>query len=229
MQAGQVSRGRPRCVVYVDGYNWYHAVFRDNPQWKWLNVQAFFEALRSDDDVTAIKLFSAWVTDGDGHERQKKYFDALKTLPKVKIKCGIFQPREVHCKATCRERYIVQDEKKTDVNIALEMISDAIDGNVDRICVVSGDSDVQPAIEWIVSRFRAIRILVYIPCLPSNRRDRRTDYYSNKGLHGVSCGFLPLENLGEHQLKPVVRVQDSPPLFVSRPSTWAAGGEVPVH
>jgi hypothetical protein len=164
------------------------------------------------------------VVDEEGQARQRTYFDALKTLPKVKIKLGIFQPREVHCKAECQRPYTIQDEKKTDVNIALEMISDVIDGNVDRMCVVSGDSDVQPAIEWIVKRYPGIRILVYIPCLPNNRRDRRIDYYIQRGLRGVGCGYLPLENLGEHQLKPVVRIRDNPPVFAARPTSWRVGG-----
>jgi uncharacterized LabA/DUF88 family protein len=227
MQAG-VAGTKARCVVYVDGYNWYHAVFKQNPQWKWLNIQTFFESLRADDNVTAIKLFSAMVVDEDGHRRQKTYFDALGTLPKVKIICGLFQPREVHCKGECKQPYIVQDEKKTDVNIALEMVSDVIDRNVDRLCVVSGDSDIQPTVEWIVRRFPGVRILVYVPCLPNNKRDRRIDYFANKGLRGVACGFLPLENLAEHQLKHNVKIREAPPLFAVRPSSWSAGGIIPV-
>jgi hypothetical protein len=205
--------------VYIDGYNWYHAVFKENPQWKWLNVQTFFEPIRPDDDVTAIKLFTAMVVDPDGKERQTTYFNALDTLPKISIKYGLFQPRQVTCRASCREPYSVQEEKKTDVNMAVAMISDAVDGLVDRMCVVTGDSDIQPAIEWISTRFPNIRTIIYVPCLKRDQPNRRTDHY--RYLPRVACGFLPIENLGEHQLKPNVKIRENPILFACRPASWA--------
>jgi hypothetical protein len=49
-----MSDARPRTIVYVDGYNWYHAIFKHYPEWKWLNVQTLFEVLRPDDDIQSI-------------------------------------------------------------------------------------------------------------------------------------------------------------------------------
>jgi NYN domain-containing protein len=212
---------RTRCVFYVDGYNWYHAIFKHRPEWKWLNLQSFFQAMRPHENIAAVKLFSAMVTDPDGCLRQETYFKALKSLPKLQIILGLFQPRRVHCKGDCKQEYIVQEEKKTDVNIAIEMMADAIDGQVDHICAVSGDSDLQPVIEWITKRFPKIQITVYVPCLPNERRDRRTDYYTTKGLN-VDCRFLPLSGIPEHQLPNLVKLPQGG--FAYRPSSWAAPG-----
>jgi hypothetical protein len=96
MQDHDVQHVKRKCIVFVDGYNWYHAVFKRQPELKWLNLQSFFEAIRLDDNVTEVKLFSAIVSpkpDADAPERQKKYFAALGILPKVKIILGKFQPR----------------------------------------------------------------------------------------------------------------------------------------
>src|SRR5687767_11672477 len=92
-----------KAIVYVDGYNWYHAIFKWHPEWKWLNVQTFFEALRPHEEIVAVKMFSSMIDPdneaSDARQRQKRYFDALRTLPKVEVVLGMFQSREVTCRA----------------------------------------------------------------------------------------------------------------------------------
>jgi hypothetical protein len=81
------------------------------------------------------------------------YLQALGTLPKVEIIQWVFQPRTVRCDAKCCEQYIVAEEKKTDVNIAIRMIDDCLHKRMDSIVLVSGDSDQEPAIQWIHQRY----------------------------------------------------------------------------
>ena len=212
----------PRAIIYIDGYNWYHAIFKHFPEWKWVNIQSLFEALRPHEEVVSVKMFSAMVDPhligSDARERQQKYFDALRTLPKVTIVLGTFQVREVTCKANgCK--YSFQEEKKTDVNIAVHMMSDAIEGKCDRICIVSGDSDIQPAVEWVATNRANVTVTVYIPSLPKEQPTRRTDYYQTKGLP-VECKFLPLGPIKEHQLPHNVKLPNGK--FVCRPHLWAA-------
>lgn len=223
------ASGKPKCVVYVDGYNWYHAIFRNRPEWKWLNIQSFFEYLRSREEVAAVKVFSAMVIhEPDACHRQETYFNAIKTLPKLKVKFGLFQPREVTCRGSCREKYFIQEEKKTDVNMAVEMISDAIDASCpDRMCVVSGDSDIEPVVEWISKNKPSVGITVYVPAMPADQSMRRLDSFKTKRLRGVDCEFLPIDNLKDHQLKDVICY--APGKFAVRPSIWCAGGEVQVY
>jgi hypothetical protein len=70
-------------------------------------------------------------------------------LPKLQIILGRFQPKTVRCDAECRQQYVVPEEKKTDVNIAVHMLSDAIAQVADAIVLISGDSDQEPTIQWI--------------------------------------------------------------------------------
>lgn len=220
------ATGKAKTIYYVDGYNWYHAIFKHHPEWKWLNIESFLKSLRPHEEVTKIRLFSAMVDafkreKTEAFVRQETYFKALWTLPLIEITLGVFQPRRVTCGGSCKEKYDVPEEKKTDVNIAVAMISDAIAGGVDRMCVVSGDSDVQPVVEWIVKHRPGIKITVYIPCLPNEQRDRRTDYYATRGLD-VECRFLPLGNLGQHQLRTPFNIGNG--FFVHRPSSWTVSG-----
>jgi hypothetical protein len=62
---------RKRCLVYVDGFNLYYGVLEANPAWKWLNLQSLFEALRPDEEVVAIKYFTALV-EPDRHLSPKR-------------------------------------------------------------------------------------------------------------------------------------------------------------
>jgi len=168
-----------RAIVYIDGYNWYHAIFKHYPAWKWLNIQSFSEGLRPDDTVVSVKLFSAIVdgnkTYSDAKERHEKFIRALKTLPKVKVILGKFQDREVTCRADCGKKYMVPEEKKTDVNIAVEIMDDAFNNAFDTLVLVSGDSDAQPPVQWVKRNKPDKRIIVYVPALPAEQSKRRLD------------------------------------------------------
>ncbi len=215
----QMSDLRPRAIVYVDGYNWYHGIFKHYPEWKWLNVQTLFDALRPHENIHSIKFFTSIVDEdkpaSTARERHQKYLTALRTLDKVSIILGKFQNREVTCRADCRLKYLVPEEKKTDVNIAVELLSDAFKDRCDSIILVSGDSDIQPPIVWVKSNFPTKKISVYIPALPQEKDKRRLDYYNQIG---VDCKFFPLDGLPGHQLPHAV--QYAPGKFVCRPSEW---------
>ena len=53
---------KKRCTIYLDAFNWNFGIFMHRPAWKWLNLQSFFEALWLDEEVVAIKFFTALVT-----------------------------------------------------------------------------------------------------------------------------------------------------------------------
>jgi uncharacterized LabA/DUF88 family protein len=145
---------RKRCSVYVDAFNWYFGVFMHRPAWKWLNIQSYFESLRPDEEVVGIRFFTAVV--GPNHhmsakrDRQRRYLKALDTLAKVRIVFGKYQERTVTCRAAAcphRLQYQVAEEKKTDVNIAVQLIDDALNDRTDIMVIVSGDSDLEPAVK----------------------------------------------------------------------------------
>lgn len=213
---------KKRCIIYLDAFNWYFGIFMHRPAWKWLNVQSFFESLRLDEDVVAVKFFTA-IVDPDHHvsqrrDRQKRYFKALGTLPKVTIIPGKYQERTVTCRARdCQRRlkYEVPEEKKTDVNIAINLLDDALRGLTDSMVIVSGDSDLEPAVEWVRRNHPAIKITVYVPVLEDQSRQRRNDNYNRMG---VTCKPLPLADIPRHVLPPKVRLDENETF--TRPDEW---------
>lgn len=210
---------KKKCIIYIDGFNLYWGILRHFPKWKWLNLQSFFEALRLDDEVLGVKYFTAIVErdkpQSSTREKQARYLNALKTLPKILLIYGKFQARESTCKAHCKRKFIAAEEKKTDVNIAVHMIDDAIKNSVEHIILVSGDSDLEPAVEWVRKNKPQIKITVYIPCIDGERHKRRNDFYPTIG---VNCRFLTLAEFDRHQFPDEVTIGEND--SVKRPSDW---------
>lgn len=157
-----------RTIVYIDGLNLYYGAVRDAPALKWLNIDQLCRRLRPHDDVQAIKYFSAPIV-GATKPNQDIYLRALATLPRVKMILGRFKERNVKCGVTgCSHTasrwFKVPEEKRTDVNIAVAMVDDAYQNACDQFVLISGDSDLVPAIATVRNRFPAKKIIVYVPC-----------------------------------------------------------------
>jgi 6-hydroxy-3-succinoylpyridine 3-monooxygenase len=161
-----------RSIIYIDGFNFYYGAIKDSES-KWLNLQEYFERLRKDDEIQKIFYFTAKVS-GESQLRQETYFDALGTLPLVKMVFGTYKLKSLRCRVKdCRysgnKSYKVPEEKGTDVNIALQMLDDAYQRACDRMVLVSGDSDLVPAIKLVKKRHPEIQVTVYVPATDPKR------------------------------------------------------------
>ena len=136
-------------------------------RYQWLNLESVFRRLRPDDDLRAICYFTALVS-GPKRSRQECYLRALSTLPSVRIIRGKFKIKQVRCRvAGCSypaSRFFdAPEEKRTDVNIALQVPDDVHHGRADRIILVSGDSDLVPALEMVKAESPQTQVIVYVP------------------------------------------------------------------
>lgn len=205
--ASTTAHHKPRCIVYVDGFNWYYGIFRERPAWKWINLQTFFEELRHSEEVVGVKFFTALVDEGVEPPTPKKLrmmalLAAFQTLPKVSIIRGRFKTNPTYCQASCGLSYNVSSEKETDVNIAVTIMHDAIEGSCDRIVLVSGDSDMIPVFRWLQKHRKTIKRTVYVPSLPEQQKYRRND---ELGRFANECGFLPIDRIQAHLLPETVQ------------------------
>jgi uncharacterized LabA/DUF88 family protein len=206
-----------RCSAYIDGLNAYYGMFKEMPEAKWLNIKAYFEYLFSRDDVVAIKYFTAIIdpeTGSAAQSRQQNYLQAIKATG-VRVILGVHQKRTRRCKK-CNHDYESDEEKKTDVNIAVHMIGDVVLGKTDSIVLVSGDSDLQPAIAWIKNHRADIRVTVYVPTIEDQKSFRRSDFYDG---FKIPCSTLPIAPLLKCQLPE--EVTDKNGFTYKRPESWA--------
>jgi hypothetical protein len=157
---------RPRTIIYVDGFNFYYGAARGTP-YKWLDLEKCFLRLRPADDIRRIWYFTALV-DGTKGSRQQIYLRALATRPLVQIVLGKFKLKQIKCAVpgcsySGSRIFDMPEEKRTDVNIALQLLDDANHDRADQFIVVSGDSDLVPALEMVKAEWPDKRLIVYVP------------------------------------------------------------------
>ncbi|MBU1124920.1 MAG: NYN domain-containing protein, partial [Candidatus Omnitrophica bacterium] len=73
-----------------------------------------------------------------------------------------FRRVDKKCRA-CFKTYTTYEEKQTDVNIAIQLFETAVKDFWDTGIVISGDSDLIPAIRAVKSTFLSKRIGIVIP------------------------------------------------------------------
>lgn len=145
-----------KTVVYVDGFNLYYGCLKGTP-YRWLDLLKLSQLLLPAHDILQIKYFTALVTsrasNPDQAARQQTYLRALQTIPNLQIIYGHFlsheimmplaPPRAGHVKV------IKTEEKGSDVNIAVHLISDGFRNAYDAAVIVSNDSDLLPPIKFV--------------------------------------------------------------------------------
>ena len=105
-----------------------------------------FKLLRPHDQIQKIRYFTA-LSSGGKSQDQLAYLKAIETLPLVNVVRGRYKNKSVKCLVhpACtvadKDRFFsTQEEKRTDVNIAVSMLDDAYQNLCDHLIVVSGDS-----------------------------------------------------------------------------------------
>jgi len=63
----------------------------------------------------------------------------------------------------CNRTWEDHEEKETDVRLALKVLEDCVDGAVDRVILISGDSDLVPVVATIRRKFPRIRTFIACP------------------------------------------------------------------
>ena len=205
---------RPRSIVCIDGFNFYYGAVKGGP-YKWLNLQQFFTRLRPHDDLCCIHYFTAEVT-GPTLPNQKTYLRALESLPLVNVVLGNYKAKRVTCTVpecvhSGTRRFNTVEEKRTDVNIAVQMMEDAYENRCDQFVLISGDSDLVPAVNRV--RNLGKKVLVYIPA-----RDPTRGAAVELRAAADSAKILPLELLRHSQFP--ASLPDGAGGILTKPATW---------
>lgn len=154
-----------RVVVFVDGFNLYHAIDM-NSAWriyKWLNLSKLAQLIvPKTEKIEEILYFTAlatWLP--DKMARHKIFIKAIE-LQGVTTVYGMFKVRDKFC-SNCKTWYKAHEEKQTDVNIASQLFKLAVEDRFDKALVMSGDSDLVPAIKAVQTTFPTKEIGAVLP------------------------------------------------------------------
>ncbi len=155
-----------RVAFFIDGFNLYHSLRDNAPECRWLNLRKLCEHYVDNrkETIVAIYYFSAiayWHPDVSKVQKHTKYINRLRQENIIPV-LGKFKEKDMHCKK-CGAYYKSHEEKRTDVNVALKIVSEAVLNNYDTGILVSGDTDMIPAIETVRSLSLNKRIGVLFP------------------------------------------------------------------
>lgn len=168
----------------MDGYNLYYGLLRRS-SFKWLDLYALFKdhVLDSSADVLEVRYYTAPVLgkmsdDPESPVRQRIYIQALRKMPPGRV--VIIEGKMAH--STPHQRLVnpiqglahtemvqvnVFSEKKTDVNLAADMLAGAWTGVYEQAVLCSNDSDLEGALATIRKHHPHLRLGLVAP-IPGN-------------------------------------------------------------
>lgn len=186
-----------RTLVYIDGFNLYFGCLKGMPHCRWLDVELLARRICNENnpatDIVGIKYFTALIKAGlsprgmASCQAQNSYIRALEVrCPTIQIIKGKYfivpgsyygDSRPIDFKQ--KYKVLRPEEKQTDVNIALHMLSDADDGICDQQVLFSNDSDCAPILQMIRKRHPDMRLGVVPPLLSKEPKRRPSQELTN--------------------------------------------------
>lgn len=174
---GHASGAAPvRVHMFVDGFNLYHALqwFEDGVnqadnkryrKYKWTSLWLLAECYVSPKSqrLVGVTLFTTLATWDPGKHLRHRQFVTAQESQGVEVIYGKFKEKWIKCKGGCGNRFSIRQEKQTDVNIATTIVQMAHEDRYDKAILISGDSDLVPAIELVHRVFPQKEIAVVVP------------------------------------------------------------------
>lgn len=155
-------QSKQKVIVYIDGFNFYYGL--KVAPWKkyyWLDIVKLMESfLKPNQELIAVKYFSARPTDIGKRKRQDAFFQANKQNSKFKLILGKYLKKKIVC-FKCHNIINTYEEKESDVRFATQIVADAFQHNCDIAIIVSADSDMIPAVE--LAKEAGINVFIYFP------------------------------------------------------------------
>ncbi|MFN8496407.1 MAG: NYN domain-containing protein [Anaerolineae bacterium] len=210
-----------RVSFLIDGFNLYHSVKQASRELggvstKWLDIHAFcssyLSAIGDGATLMGIHYFSALAkhleaTNPDVTRRHQDFLECLRATG-VQIELARFKRKEVRC-PNCEIRFDRYEEKETDVAIAATLFDLLHSAACDRAVLVTGDTDVAPAVRLAQRLFPSTEILFLFPYARKN-----------KELAGMVKRPINVrkEHYAKHQFPDLVILPDG--REIAKPPTW---------
>ena len=149
---------------YIDGFNIYHSIDKmNNNTLKWINYKLLCqEILKDDEQINNIFYFSAYATWKQTSYLNHRVFIRALINEGINIVLGNFKKKTKYI-PNIKYNYEYHEEKETDVNIAINLVRDACRNNCDKAEILSGDSDLVPAISMAKTENPKLEIVIVIP------------------------------------------------------------------
>ena len=201
-----------RVIAYVDGFNLYFGLKEKGWHcYYWLDIkQLCRKLLRPKQHLVIVKYFTSRIKKASPakHKRQSTYIEALNSTPDVRLYYGKYLLTPYKCK-NCNFIDDIPEEKMTDVQLGVEVVSDAYQDKYDTAFIITGDVDIVPSIEKVRAEFSSKRVIVVFP--PMRTAD---------DLRAIASGYIHIDEklLSESQLPD--EIVKTGGYVLKRPAEW---------
>ncbi|GHU05270.1 hypothetical protein AGMMS49960_21630 [Betaproteobacteria bacterium] len=203
-----------RVMVYVDGFNLYFGL--RSKGWRkyyWLDLYALSTTIiLPEQTLSGVHYFTSRIRNtGDNvadMQRQTTYLEALGTLPDVQLHFGHYLQKRRRCHE-CGAKWKDYEEKMTDVNIAVQLLTDAFDDRFDTAMLISADSDLTTPVRKLRAQFPTKKLIVAFP------PDRRS-----ADLEKAAHAAFPIGEMKLRQSQLPAQVQRADGFILQRPTYW---------
>ena len=183
-----------RVSFFIDGFNLYHALARFGApaNSRWLDLRKLCECYITKQQVVGhIYYFTALaIWNVDKVRRHQIYLSVLESTG-IDIILGEFRPVTKICRI-CHQQYSTYEEKKTDVNIALALFREGALGTYDSAMIMSGDSDLVPAVVEARRFFPTKKFVVVVPIGGrANQLSKECDCRIKMRVHHIQSSLFP--------------------------------------
>lgn len=168
-----------RAICFIDGFNLYHSLAGNSSflKYKWLDLWSLCDIfLTKDEELVDVFYFTAY-TDWNPERRSRHHtYVTINQDRGCKVIFGKFLEKTVTSRVECLspclpkgtrrfcgKRFLVHEEKMTDVNIAVNILRACVQGLCDSVYLLSGDNDLIPALETARALCPKVRIRVLLP------------------------------------------------------------------
>lgn len=189
-----------RIAFLVDGFNLYHALdhlsgaadHERYHRYKWLSLTKLANCfITKKDRIVAIEYFTTLATWNHEKVARHKLFIRAQESEGVLVVYGEFKRKDRRC-PLCKQRFSTFEEKQTDVNIALRMFQLAVQDKYDKVVIVSGDTDLIPAVRAVQATFPSKEVGVVIPIgRASEDLKRQANFYYRMKEHHLASSRFP--------------------------------------
>jgi len=208
-----------RVTFLVDGFNLYHST-RDIARHcqglrvKWLNIFALCKSYLYMTGKRAtlehIYYFTAYayhLNDPGVIQRHRDYVRCLESTG-ITPEFGRFKPKDINC-PHCKKQITRHEEKETDVAIGAKLFEILHENECDTVVIITGDTDLAPAISAAKRLFPSKTILF---TFPFRRKNDELAQIAPKSFRMHKDSYV------RHQFPNPVVLPDGTQIY--KPSTW---------
>ena len=183
-----------RIIFLIDGFNLYHALDyrREYHKYKWVNLAKLSQCFVTDkkDSLEGVYYFTTLATWDPGKVARHRLFITAQETEGIKVVYGEFKRKDRFC-PLCRKHFRAVEEKQTDVNIAIYLFRLAVSDSYDKAIIISGDTDLTPAVKAVQATFPMKQIGVVLPIGRASEDFKQTAdfHYKMKEKHLMTSRF----------------------------------------